>query len=501
MIENAAAAPFETARERRWMVAVVALAIFVLFPYRHFAGDDAYISFRFAQNLATAHGFSFNPDQPTYGSTSPLWVGLLAATGRAGFSIIDGGHLLDALSALLLIPVFFRLSGVYIASLHMRVIASALLILDPWFVRWAMSGMENVLALLLLCVVMLAQQRQRGRAGVSVIAPLCCGLGILTRPEFAVFGALLFVDTIAFEKTYRTKKVAIYSLVGAMVIMPWLVYAWAHFGTIVPNTITAKISRNRGASLFGTLKYFGSFFTFEATGLALVLLLEFKRILTVLRNPEGQSRWFLPVSWMLALPTFYAVGGAPVAGRYLLLGLPAYLLLGVRGWELLLALGARQPWVRATVVAFVALTLALVMDVQARYDWYLTKWPEGMSPRLVELARWLRANAGPDDLIAADQVGVLGYFSERRILDVAGLISPEMQPARRQGEKAIWEAVRRADPQWIIALDDKAHLVSVVPDLASLELVDVYEIQREGAQSAGGTLAYKLFRTGWRKDD
>src|SRR5690348_9165047 len=46
--------------------------------------DDAYIHFQYARNLATGHGFAFNPDQAMPGSTSPLWVVLLAALAVAG---------------------------------------------------------------------------------------------------------------------------------------------------------------------------------------------------------------------------------------------------------------------------------------------------------------------------------------------------------------------------------------------------------------------------------
>ena len=33
--------------------------------------DDAYITYRYAQNLATGHGFAFNPGDHILGTTSP----------------------------------------------------------------------------------------------------------------------------------------------------------------------------------------------------------------------------------------------------------------------------------------------------------------------------------------------------------------------------------------------------------------------------------------------
>src|SRR5690349_3309555 len=40
--------------------------------------DDAWIYQTYARNLATLHQFAFIPEQPSAGSTSPLWSGLLA---------------------------------------------------------------------------------------------------------------------------------------------------------------------------------------------------------------------------------------------------------------------------------------------------------------------------------------------------------------------------------------------------------------------------------------
>jgi hypothetical protein len=47
---------------------------------------------------------------------------------------------------------------------------------------------------------------------------------------------------------------------------------------------------------------------------------------------------------------------------------------------------------------------------------------------MVPAARWIAQNTPPDALIAAHDIGALGYYGERKILDLAGLISPEVIP-------------------------------------------------------------------------
>jgi hypothetical protein len=387
----------------------------------------------------------------------------------------------------------------YLRRLTTRIVAVALLILDPWFVHWAMSGMENALAISLFCCVALSRQISRDSVRADILTPFLCGLGILTRPEFGIVAALVVLDSLVFGGASRVKKCAIDVVVVALVVAPWLVYAEIHFGTIVPNTVTAKLSPHRLAALEGAMKYFASFYVFEALGLFVLLAVRGRDVVTALGRRAVEAEWLVVMGWMIGLPLFYIVGGAPVAGRYLVFGLPAYLLVGVKAWEVLLGAPRMARFARPGILALACMASAFDIGVQARYVWYVTAWPDGMDPKMVELGRWLRDHTAPGDVIATDQVGVVGFFSQRVVLDLAGLVSPEMQAPRRGGETAMLQAVRRDAPEWLVLLDDKAHLAALVPDYASIELVATYDVQREGAAAAGTLLHYKLYRTGWSK--
>jgi hypothetical protein len=54
---------------------------------------------------------------------------------------------------------------------------------------------------------------------------------------------------------------------------------------------------------------------------------------------------------------------------------------------------------------------------------------------MVEPALWLEANSAPGDRVAAHDIGALGYFSRRELLDLAGLVSPEVTPILGDEEK------------------------------------------------------------------
>jgi len=50
---------------------------------------------------------------------------------------------------------------------------------------------------------------------------------------------------------------------------------------------------------------------------------------------------------------------------------------------------------------------------------------------MVATARWVDANLPPDALIAAHDIGALGYFDCHGLIDLAGLVSPEVIPFLR----------------------------------------------------------------------
>lgn len=104
--------------------------------------DDAWIHCRFAQNLAAGQGFSFNPGEPTPGSTSPLWVILLAglsrATGRFVFSSVSLGILFYLLSVYL----SYRLALLVIPDRIVATAVALLVALSGRFLWGSLSGME-----------------------------------------------------------------------------------------------------------------------------------------------------------------------------------------------------------------------------------------------------------------------------------------------------------------------------------------------------------------------
>jgi hypothetical protein len=71
---------------------------------------------------------------------------------------------------------------------------------------------------------------------------------------------------------------------------------------------------------------------------------------------------------------------------------------------------------------------------------------------MVATARWVAANTEPEALIAAHDIGALGYFGQRRLLDLAGLISPDVIPFIRD-EARLREWITASNALYLITLE------------------------------------------------
>jgi hypothetical protein len=471
---------------------LVALAAVLLWPYRHFAGDDAHITFRFARNFAEGGGYVYNPGVPTYGSTAPLWVFLLAGLHRLGPTVPDAAHLLNWIFALADIVLFFRLALLYLGRNAAAFIAALLFVADPWFIRWGLSGMENPLALCLLMGMLLSQMALRNSGRVNWAAPACAALAGLCRPEMSLLCGLLLLDNLLLERRRLLANLLTALTAYTLVFGPWFAYALASFHTIIPNTITAKITSAHLLAAEHVGLYFATFWIFQALAVAVVVLSRPLLQSFASRYEGSLAIWFLPLAWALILPAFYVAGGAPVAGRYMMFGLPCYLLIGVAAWTVL---ADRFP---RLVSAAIACTLLLMAFVQYRYCWYITRWPQGMDPRMIHAALTLKQISQSTDVVAADQIGVLGYYSERPVLDTQGLVSPEVMQYRRMPVKhAVWHYAYQRRVQYMFVISTIAQLAAVEPAYKSLTLIESVDVQREGASQVDAPEHYYLYKTNW----
>ncbi len=417
--------------------------------------DDAWIHQVYARNLGTRGEFSFFAGQPSAGSTSPLWACLLAVSYalRLDYRVwtVGLGVLCLAFSGFVAGQLARRLgAGRWVAET-----AAPLFVLWEWHLTWAaVSGMEITLFILLSLLLV-----ERFLASVRPFwLGIIAGLLVLTRPEGVVLGAmvgagLLWRSTREIRDLRRLAVNAIaFAAPTALLITPYVAFNLALSGSLFPNTFYAK-SQEYGELLSRAnfLVRWVSLYRQPFLG-AQILLIPGLAWVVWRAAREGKGAAAISLLWVLALPALYALR-LPVDyqfGRYEMPIIPFVVVCGLVGTEQLLARVRVRVIRNAWPIAIGVLVLAFGWLGANRYGQSVAI----INCEMVATARWTRASLAPASLVAVHDIGAQGYFDNHPMLDLAGLVSPEVIPfIRDQARLLEWMQARGADyavffPSW-----------------------------------------------------
>ncbi|MCB9233354.1 MAG: glycosyltransferase family 39 protein [Bacteroidia bacterium] len=388
-----------------------------------FCPDDAFITFRYAQNLALGHGPVWNAgEQPVEGYSTFLWMLLMSLPHFLHLDVLLFARLAGLISLAGMLGFAWK---IFRRQLDKGPSLLLLALLGTHFtlMSFATSGMETVFFGFLVVLNAWLYERFLQRGMQSGFEAFLMGLALallpLTRPEGAFF-ALPLAGVVAWkiQKSTTNRAPILLLLLGfGIPVVSWLVWKIAFYGEILPNTFYAKtgnVSLLKGmlyAGLFGM-----SFF------LPLVLVFPLKNVLKSVRAMGIYALWLM--GWLVYL---VVIGGDFMEFRMWIPVLPfIYLLAGkwifrpevgrFRGF-LVLALLALSNLVHG--FSFGKLYYTGFVISRGRLDHEVAEPARG----LADLGRNLAGLLGrPSDLrLAVSQAGALPYYAGLPCTDILGL--------------------------------------------------------------------------------
>ena len=432
-------------------VCLVALVVFLslqVYYYDQFI-DDAYISFRYARNLARGVGLCFNPGEAVEGYSNFSWVVLLAVGIRMGGDVQLMAKFFGGLFGALCLAGTFLL--VMAASQDkkrkMRMILPAslsalLLSANTYHVYWSSLGLETSLFAFFLVMSFGLQLYELEHDKKIPLSAFFFTLVFLSRPE----GIYYFFPLCAVRgwRLLRLKKLRRIDLLWfgwiALTFLGHLIWKIGIYGRFHPNTYYAKAPPAFLAEHTMARKYLAGW-VMGANGTNILILL-FSLITGCYYLRHKVLTFLLPL-FSVFLFTWLVDGDWMGNYRFLVPAMPfMYALAAIGTWRLLEDLKMRNTticWITGATL-FLIIGCHIILQLQIRHDgrylgeefvsqkekgWFLklkSAVDHGFNPPLQKETEFFLSVTRKSDLILFPDIGFLGYTSRCRIIDSRGLM-------------------------------------------------------------------------------
>lgn len=470
---------------RKIWFSIVLLAVlnlpYSIAVYNH-CGEDSYITFRYVENFVSGQGLVYNPGERVEGYSNFLWLMILALFRWLGFNIINVSKFLAVgansltiiLSTIFLVSLLksrFTIEELKKLPFLIFLFPALLIFFNPMLHYNSDRGLETCFYAMLLLTGTWLLSEERLLPASLVFSALA-----LTRPEgFFYMGiATLFFFwlklSVIKNQQIKIKNVRVnnervisrarlknsvltdgiipvlkFILPFTVIFGAYLIWRRSYYGYWLPNTVYAKVSKwnfyyNPSLGLLWQFVKSWSFLPgISVAGTIFLIVKEHDffwrwRLLLVLGMAGGVLLYTLAIGYVLTDSFRHYVPAVP----------PLIVLLSVSiGY---LSLSVRSPLALRLRLSLVVLLLGLNFYTSDNLDMprsrlhcrtleFLTRrdfgerWRWYLAPSVwlgAEAGRWLNQNIPPTALLAADQMGQLGYYSRHRIIDLLGLMDTEI---------------------------------------------------------------------------
>jgi len=424
-----------TGIERHWKIAgLIALGLGILL-YFLFAGwgyDDPYITLRYAENLSEGIGFVYNPGEKILSTTSPLFAILLSILRNTWIDLPRLAVLIGVIS----IP----LGGLFIWDLghtwRKPIVGWMGFLLYPLFPLLLNTLSSETPVYLFFCLGAFSWYARK-RYNLTAVF---CALAFLTRPD----GGLVFTILAIHHLTNRRQDFS-WQPVGLFlaITLPWILFATIYFGSPIPVTLAAKQQQGammisqRFASGISTILSWGYSTRFQYWIIAGLAILGF---LYVLRQ---NRQWGLFLSWPVFHFVAYSILGVSRYFWYYVPLIPGVIVAAALGKDRIYNfLQHRFPRHKFLInLACYALFITIIL-LQFEHLHFQSNHPDKRVKIYRAVGEWIDTHTEKDEWVGTLEVGIIGYYAKRPMVDFAGILQPEiakqLTPKSTYKDSTLW---------------------------------------------------------------
>lgn len=371
-----------------WTCCLVLVACRLLAAWVFPSFDDAFITYRYSQNLAEGKGLVYNEGENILGTTTPAFAIVASVPFLLG---------VDAQIFFLFFNIACDLCALYLAykyifkdHLTAFIVFAALFSIAPIINRVSVGGMEVNLFLLLSLTGTVLYLQAKKMAAFMLLAAI-----YFVRPEAVILLGILLVHDWYVERRLPWK----YGLAAALVMIIPTIFIYNNYGHALPHSVVAK--SNMHHETWGNLAKWTLFadpMFYLITPLGIIGMMQRNRLLVIL------ALWALlyTLAYFVGRPPMYTWYGYSI--QFVLLLFAAFII-------------SKIPITRYVLPAAAVIMWAAIAFYKGR---------SGVEKYVYhELKNDFRSDADiKSKIIYADDIGAIGYFTGAKIYDGLALVTP-----------------------------------------------------------------------------
>lgn len=465
--------------KKRIIILFCSLFVAVPLAYSLYTGhiwEDFFITFKYSKNFCEGNGLVYQTGERVHGFTSP------AGTLLPAFCyLVTGADSYE--KAIWFFRIFFCIpafaaAGVFVLLVFLRdntihkltpaVFAGLLFIAETKSVMFSVNGMETGLMLFFLAWSFYLMSREKIDWLQNGVA---WGGMMWSRPDSCIYITALTAAFLIFG--FEKRKTFVISIlkssaVTTVIYLPWFIWAWHYYGSPVPNTVSAKEGLLGSAGILGMLNHLISRLPYTTSWIYAPVYPHFMGwnplvyVFSSLVGVFGFIYWLIPYSAgdrigraasfaFCLVSAYFAYMPFPYPWYFPPVAMMGIIVL-VRGFFTLSKYFRKEE----NQVAFPVIALFGIFIIMAT-TLAMSSYEMKMQQEYVEngtrkkIGEWLKANTAKTDRIYVEALGYIGFFSERKMLDFPGLVSPEVVKLVKKDKLNYASVIEKLQPEWVVA--------------------------------------------------
>jgi hypothetical protein len=370
----------------------------------------------------------------------------------------------------------------------------------------SLSGMEITLFCLLCILIFRNHLKEIATGKVSLFTALLLGIAANTRPETYLLAGIYYITTIILLRKHIKEnfaKMALSILIFIALLLPYPVFSYIHTGGFLPNTFEGQVGVMKYIPNLTFLIETGKIFVKDNLFLLILWFIGMGYFIFTLIRKQIDVKFLMINLWVILLPAVSSVAAPNWRhhGRYLIPLIPFINIIAIYILRKIHLHYKNREFKRYILFRKISIALVLILSINSGVLFAsVLGWNvENINDQQGNIGWWLKANLPDEKAFGMNDIGMIAYINKKYIVDMAGLVSPEVfkfqKMSYEEGTRSLFRFLKEKGVNYIIIYPA---WYEYVMNNYSKAFDEVYSAKLENNTICGGIEMF-VYKINWDK--